>query len=208
MSYWTHVFGTIKVEPLGYSDHAREFVLKTLLDHMPEVSGSEGPMRIEVAKSQYQTLFSTSDEFGQEAKGRRSFFGQTAAFFITVYGNLRDRMFDQTKGEFDTWLEELARRTRVREIMVRVTSDCGDEQNYLDAAPYYDMFCVPSYKRDDFGRMSDIRRCPDWRYDFMPDFSGVGNWCEAIPYLVPGGAQAMHELDELGGHVEEDDEDE
>ena len=204
MSFWTHVFGTIKVEPLGYSDHAREFVLRSVLDHIPEVSGSEGSMHVEVAKSQYQDMFSSTDEFGQSLGG--SMLGQTSSFFVTVYADLRDRMFAETKGEFDAWLQKLAHCVRVREIMVRVTSDCGDEENYLDATPYYDMFDEPSYIRDGFGRMSDVARCPDWRYDFMPDMSGVGNWCEVLPYLIPGGAEALRELDEIGGHLEDDSE--
>lgn len=210
MSFWTHVFGTVKVEPLGYSEHAREFVLRTVLDHLPPVIGSEGDMRVDVVPDDDKTFWSSSDEFGQSRRpgpGRRRMAGQSVAYFLVLHGNLRDRMFPQTKQDLDAWLGTLARRVRVREIMVRVTSDMGDCVTYEDALPYYEMFEEPSYQRDGFETMTATRRCPDWRYDFMPDLEGVGNWCEVLPYLVPGGAEALRELDEIGGHLEWEDDD-
>ena len=200
MSFWTQVFGTVEVKPLGYSEHAREFVLKTVLDYLPPVTGSEGPMRINAIMSEYKTSYSSTDDFGQD-RDSRHLRGQATAFLVTVYGSLRDRMFEQTKGEFDAWLETLARRVLVTDVMVRVSSDCGDVAKYEDASPYREMFEEPSYQRDGFGSMSDVQRCPNWRYDFMPDLDGVGNWCETLPYLVPGGAEALQELDEIGGHA-------
>lgn len=210
MSFWTHAFGTIKVEPLGYSEHAREFVLKTVLDHLPPVTGSEGDMRVDIVPDNQKMFWSSSDEFGQEhiEDGRRRMFGQSVAYFLVIHGDFRDRMFERTQLEFDAWLDTLARRVHVKEIMVRLTADTGDVATYEDASPYYDLLDEPSYQRDGFETMTAIHRCPDWRYDFVPDFAGVGNWCEMLPYLVPGGAEALRELDGIGGHLDWEDEEE
>lgn len=209
MSFWTHVFGTIYVEPIGYSEHARDFVLHTVLDHLPPVTGSERDMYVDVVKDPRIRSSSSSDEFGQEVRedGRREMFHQSVGYFLVLHGSLRDRMFDKTVSEFDEWLETLARRVEVSEVMVRVASDMGDERQYLDAEPYRDMFEEPSYMRDGFETMTAVRRCPDWRYDFMPDLSGIGNWCETLPYLVPGGAEMMRELDAIGGQIPNDEDD-
>lgn len=210
MSYWTNIFGTIYVEPLGYSEHAREFVLRTVLDHLPQVAGSEGDLGVSVAADPRRRVWTSSDEFGQELTGSdgRSLRGESVGYFLTVHASLRDRMLAQTVSDFDAWLGTLAQRVRVKQIMVRVSDDMGGERDYLDAAPYADMFREPSYARDDFKAMRDVRRCPNWRYDFMPDLSDVGNWCETLPYLVPGGAETMLELDELGGCIPDDERDE
>ena len=207
MSFWTHVFGTVKVEPLGYSEHAREFVLKTVLDHLPPVTGIEGNMHVDIVPDCQQVSWSSSDEFGQ-GNVHRHLFGQSVAYFLVLHGDFRDRMFDQTKPEFDAWLETLAKRVQVRELMVRLVSDTDDMVTYMDAVPYYDMFEKPSYQRDGFETMTAIHRCPDWRYSFMPDMEGIGNWCELTAYLVPSGAEALRELDEIGGHLEDWEDDE
>lgn len=210
MSFWTHVFGTVKVEPLGYSEHAREFVLKTVLDHLPAVTGSEGDMHVDVVPDCQKVSWSSSDEFGQEVweGGHRRMLGQSVAYFLVLHGDFRDRVFAQTKDEFDAWMETLAKRVRIRELMVRLTADTGDVTTYEDALFYDGMFEEPSYQREEFETMTAIHRCPNWRYDFMPDMEGVGNWCEMLPYLVPGGADALMELDEIGGHAFEDDDEE
>lgn len=203
MSFWTHVFGTIYVEPIGYSEHARDFVLHTVLDHLPPVTGSERDVYVDVIKDPLIRFSSSSDEFGQEPRedGRHEMFDQSVGYFLVLHGSLRDRMFDKTVSEFDEWLKTLARRVRIKEILVRVSDDMEQSRQYADAGEYYDMFEEPSYEREGFATMTAIRRCPNWRYDFMPDLSGVGNWCETLPYLVPGGAEMMRELDEIGGQI-------
>mgnify|MGYP007038472573 CR=1 FL=1 len=42
MSCWTEIRGTIKVEPFGRTQEEMEFILKTVLNHLPLVRGSEG----------------------------------------------------------------------------------------------------------------------------------------------------------------------
>lgn len=198
MSMWTHVFGTIKVEPLGHGEHAREFVLREVLDHLPPVTGSEGPMGAEVVRDPTRVSWSSADEFGQHVDGPMR--GQSTAFFLVLHGDLRDRAFAETEAELDKWLETLARRVHVRAIAVRLDGEDG-ARSYDDATPYYDMLCWPSTMRDGFETTSAIRRCPDWREGFMPDMEEGGNWSEMLVYLLPSGPELLAESDERGGHA-------
>lgn len=204
MSTWTHVFGIARVRPSGFGKHAREFVLKEVLDHLPPVTGSEGPMRasiVEPAPGHFD-MASNHDEFGQHLDRMRH---EATVYTIVLEGDLRDRELAQTEQEMREWLLTLARRIRVTDLMVRVTGDwegksvvLGDEMlGELERA-----FAEPSWQRDGFVMGMGFERCPDWRYGFMPDpeGDGTGNWVETLPYLVPGGLALMRSLDVLAGH--------
>ena len=44
MSSWTYVRGMVSVDPIGESTTEKEFVVHTVLDHLPPVTGSEKNM--------------------------------------------------------------------------------------------------------------------------------------------------------------------
>ena len=46
MSYWTKVNGNIIVEPIGETQAEVRYVLDSVLEHLPIVSGSEGCMDV------------------------------------------------------------------------------------------------------------------------------------------------------------------
>ena len=48
MSSWTYVHGTIVVSPLGRTQHEKRYILETVLDHLPVVTGSERDMEVYV----------------------------------------------------------------------------------------------------------------------------------------------------------------
>ena len=60
-------------------------------------------------------------------------------YFIIVDGSLRDRFFEQTFMEFNKWLNRLAKRVSVEEILVQV-SDLNKRYLYTNSAPYEDMY--------------------------------------------------------------------
>ena len=41
MSYWTHINGVIDVSPMGRTPAEQRYILETVLNHLPIVSGSE-----------------------------------------------------------------------------------------------------------------------------------------------------------------------
>lgn len=203
MSAWTHVFGIVRVSPAGFGMHAREFVLREVLDHLPPVTGSEGPMRATVVAPDpnHFDMAGSMDEFGQHLPRMRR---ESTRYVVVLEGDLRDRELAQTEKEMREWLLALARRIRVGDLMVRVVGDWEGETRMFDAAMLPELrnaFVEPSSRRDGFLMGMGFERCPDWRYSFMPDpeGDGTGNWTETLPYLVPGGASLLHSLDVLAG---------
>lgn len=52
MSSWTYVHGTIVVSPLGRTQHEKRYILETVLDHLPVVTGSERDMEVYVIQKE------------------------------------------------------------------------------------------------------------------------------------------------------------
>ena len=78
MSSWTYVHGTIVVSPLGRTQHEKRYILETVLDHLPVVTGSERDMEVYVIQKRGYNSSSSSDEFFEgtnnlrDSRGRRS----------------------------------------------------------------------------------------------------------------------------------------
>ncbi len=51
MSEWTYCKGYIEVTPFGRTQEEKEFILKTILNHLPIVDGSEEPMYTHIIKA-------------------------------------------------------------------------------------------------------------------------------------------------------------
>ena len=110
MSSWTHVKGMVEVEPLGCTQAEKRYILETVLNHLPCVSGSENDM-------------SSCDEFMQysnKGNGTYGSFETQCTYFLLVDDNLRDRAFEETYKEFQKWLCRLAKRMPVIDVMVEV----------------------------------------------------------------------------------------
>ena len=97
MSYWTYLTGTITVGVMGRTQAEKRYILDTVLDHLPRVTGSEGDMDI------YVTQKNGHNEY-----------------ILTIDGALRDRKFEQTYREFIKWLVRLGKRVRIGHILVEV----------------------------------------------------------------------------------------
>ena len=92
MSKWTYVRGVVYLNVIGVTQEQKDYILKTVLSHLPVVSGSESDMVWEV--SQIGDCYSDV---------KRS-------YAVTLHGNLRDRDYETTLREFMKWLMRLARR--------------------------------------------------------------------------------------------------
>ena len=68
MSYWTYVRGYIKVDCVGRTQPEIEYILKSILDHMPRITGSEGDVTIHIVK---QDGHSCSSSGTNDLKRRR-----------------------------------------------------------------------------------------------------------------------------------------
>lgn len=130
MSYWTYINGTVEVLPFGATQHEREYVLKTTLDHLPIVSGSERDMEVDILPGRGYDEVSSCDEFGEVTNNLRDRYGRRnrkngglylqSKYILIISASLRDREFDQTYREFIKWLCRLAKRILVENVLIKV----------------------------------------------------------------------------------------
>ena len=50
MSYWTYITGVIEVCPMGRTQPEKRYILDTVLEHLPKVTGSERNMSIHIVQ--------------------------------------------------------------------------------------------------------------------------------------------------------------
>jgi hypothetical protein len=165
MSYWTHVLGVIKVAPLGRTQHEKTYILNTVLDHLPIVSGSEGAMKVLINVDQTYHSSSSCDEFMQRTNNLRDRYGDRSRtrgwlkvsdyYYLTIIGDLRDRMFNQTFQELQRWLCRLAKRVDVCEANISIYADDRREPYFIHEPswdnPYAKMFENPSWVKESDG---------------------------------------------------------
>lgn len=156
MSWWTYINGTITVSPIGRTQAEKRYVLDTVLEHLPVVTGSENDMDVYVIQKNGHNSSSSCDEFGQRTNNlvdrygsksrKRGWLRTQDKYILVVSGSLRDRQFEQTLHEFTKWLCRLSKRVMIQDILVEVK---GYDQKYIfsDSEPYYQMFEEPSWSR-------------------------------------------------------------
>lgn len=130
MSWWTYIHGTIVVSPMGRTQAEKRYVLDTVLDHLPRVTGSEKDMDVYVIQKNGYNSSSSCDEFGQITNNLTDFHGNRSRsrgwlrvqdeYILVVDGSLRDREFDNTFREFQKWLIRLAKRVYIESLMVKI----------------------------------------------------------------------------------------
>lgn len=145
MSFWTYVHGTITVCPMGRTQAEKRYILETVLEHLPIVSGSEEDMNIYIIQKNGYNSLSSVDEFGEstnnlkDSYGRKGWLETQNEYILVADGALRDRMFEDTFLEFQKWLCRLAKRIGVENIQVKIK---GYEKEVFitDSRPYENMF--------------------------------------------------------------------
>lgn len=155
MSVWSYIRGRITVSPMGRTQHEKLYILNTVLDHLPRVSGSEGDMDVYAIQPAGHNESSSCDEFGEHTNNLtdRMYGGKSYArgwlelqrnYILVLDGNLRDRGFEESKRDFMQWLCRLAKRVYVSEILVSIESE--NKCILLeDADQFADMFEEPSW---------------------------------------------------------------
>lgn len=149
MSWWTYVHGTIVVSPTGRTQAEKRYVLDTVLDHLPQVTGSERDMNVYVIQKNGYNNSSSCDEFGDMTNNLTDSYGQKTRkrgwlrmqdeYILVVDGSLRDRKFEETFREFQKWLIRLAKRVSVETVLVEIED-------------YYKKYLITN-KNDCYGEM-------------------------------------------------------
>lgn len=79
MSIWTSIHGTIEVSPVGRTQAEKRYVLDTVLEHLPVVTGSEKDMRVYVIQPDGFDRSSNVDEFGNKTNNLIGYYGNRDA---------------------------------------------------------------------------------------------------------------------------------
>ena len=161
MSYWTHILGVLEVTPMGRTQHEMTYILNTVLDHLPLVTGSEGDMEWFVNVNPHANMLGSHDEFLKQTNNLIDDYGNhnkdcgwlrtSDRYYITVFGSLRDRMFRETFVELQKWLVRLAKRVMVYSVNIELTADDRKRPYYIQCSdvekrnPYLEMFEDPSW---------------------------------------------------------------
>ena len=177
MSRWVRIYGTICVRPMGRTQAEKSYILQTVLDHLPCVSGSESDMKIYTQLKEGHNSSSSHDEFGRLSNllinryDKHSINGWLQVqdeYLLIIDADLRDRYYKETIRDFQKWLCRLSKRIMVENILVNI---CGyfPEENFLisNNSPYTLMYEPPTWSRI--------------------NFDGEPNWCEYLMW------QAMDE---------------
>lgn len=170
MSLWTHIRGTVMVSPMGRSQPEKRYILDTVLEHLPRVTGSEGDMDVHVIQRTGHDMSSSCDEFGMRTNNltdplyggksyKNGWHEVQTQYILVLDGDLRDRRFEETKKDLMRWLCRLAKRVIVYEALVELTGD-------------YDRRMLISDDTDKFWNMHED---PSWVED---NKDHEPNWCE------------------------------
>lgn len=159
MSNWTYVSGTIKVDVMGRTQEEAEYILKTVIRHLPIVTGSETDMEIYINKSKYYGSESTHNEFGiycgvENHTKDKGWYKMNNSYILTLEGNLRDRDFEETYKEVIRFLCRLGKRVLVRDVLIRIADTYKNKRKVidefeLDNNPYYNMWESPSWHNEE-----------------------------------------------------------
>ena len=147
MSAWTYVHGMLEVDTFAQTSAEAIFKVQTVIDHLPQITGSEGPARFTVVPRLGHNTSSNCDELEHRSNlGVRHGFREYCSFeaqtrvLLMLCGELRDRYFEQTLRETTKCLARLSTRADVLNCLVRVSSY---EKEYIFNDPQW-MIEAPS----------------------------------------------------------------
>lgn len=157
MSIWSHVHGIIEVDTCGLTSAEAMYFAQTVVDHLPRIDGSEGPVEYYLNLKKGHNCFGNTDENrnftnlytpGSYSKS----IEYQSCVIITLQGDLRDCMFDEALRMITKVLNRLSRHLVVTGCSVTV---CSIDKQYTFANPSWMMF------RDDYTHWpNDLIRRP------------------------------------------------
>lgn len=116
MSSWTYVQGLIELDVPGRTQAEKNYILQTVIDHLPKVTGSERSMNIYTIQTAGHDSWQNFDEFYNRVEDFRT----QSRYFLVLDGNLRDRYYKDTFKELNKFLNRLGKRLMVDSVYVRL----------------------------------------------------------------------------------------
>lgn len=130
MSFWTYIQGTITVCPMGRTQPEKRYILETVLNHLPRVTGSEGDMDVYIIQKNGYNSSCSHDEFGEITNNLVDRYGHKSRsrgwlqtqdeYILVVDAALRDREFEETYREFMKWFVRLCKRACCENVLVEI----------------------------------------------------------------------------------------
>lgn len=117
MSHWTHIHGTLTVSSSEYFTSKEDlekyvnYALEDISKRSGDITGSEGNAAFFVSAKQYPTCFNSSTGEGY------------CDAFISIHGNLRDRIMPETEAELKKFLGRLQNYFSLDDILIRIDDD-------------------------------------------------------------------------------------
>ena len=118
MSSWTYVRGLIEVGVPGRTQAEKDYILQTVIDHLPKVTGSEVDMSIYTIRANGHDSWSNHDELDHLNWD----FKTQSQYFLVLDGSLRDRHYEETFKELNKFLNRLSKRLLVVSMQVQVST--------------------------------------------------------------------------------------
>ncbi len=167
MSNWVQIKGSVFLSVQGRTQHEKDYILNTVLDHLPIVSGSEKDMKPFIIRDNDPNSFKTHDEHGfitnnltdryGDKNYRSGWLQQSDRYILTIWASLRDRLFEESFREFQKWLCRLAKRIYIESVLVSIDGYSKIEKKYktyiINTEP--DSF---GYLENSYGKMFEYPR--------------------------------------------------
>ena len=179
MSYWTYLTGTVTVRPMGRTQAEKRYILDTVLEHLPLVTGSERDMNVYVIQKNGDSSSSSCDEFGEVTNNLIDSYGNKSRdrgwlrtqdeYILVVNAALRDREFEQTYREFTKWFVRLCKRVGCEDVLVEIKG--------YDKSTVIKDRNIQRKKYSFKSVFDDLFEDPSWCND-----TGEPNWCEFMMY--------------------------
>lgn len=159
MSHWTYVNGVVNVSCIAHTNPQTRYIIETVLEHLPVVSGSEGNMQIYLVQSNGCGMSSSYNEFGEPIENfncadEYGMYNTFPDYNLLLEGSLRDRTFEETFKEFNKWINRLAKRLLVNDVLVRISDD-KNKFVFDNSSNYSSMF-------ENFSKRKNGNNNPAW----------------------------------------------
>ena len=174
---------------MGRTQAEKRYILESVLDHLPIVSGSEEDMNVYIIQPKGYESSSSCDEFGNRTNNlvdrynqkntRNGWLRVQEEYILVVDGSLRDRMFGETYKEFQKWLCRLAKRVDVEDVFVEIKAYEKSVVIRNENDVYSEMFEAPSWCGDGTHRNWNLnKKLKQYHSDETRYFEP--NWCEYL----------------------------
>lgn len=121
MGMWTYVRGLIEIGAPGRTQAEKDYILQTVIDHLPKITGSERNMDIHTVRAYGHDTWSNRDELDNLDLD----FKTQSRYFLLLDGGLRDRWYADTFKELNKFLNRLAKRLIVNSAYVQLNDYCS-----------------------------------------------------------------------------------